>query len=262
MIPKRYLAAAVASLFAMGGAASALAQTQSDSSDQTSATSTSSNSQRTNAQGDSTRWNWQAGASRDRERSASREERRRGSDRGRAPSDWDALGEFDSRSDDRSGRYAAGPRMWRNLDEGSGYTYRERYYQPDASGQRYTMDRDRYRDPSSSMRNRERMRDRRDMAERDYDAYSDRSYYEGRQGARQMPRGMYRDRYSRAAPRDAWREGRAVGPQGWRGDMSEGMIAPPMSSLYGERGAVGPQGWQPGMNADAYGDRQYRMRGQ
>jgi len=262
MIPKRQFALAVASFFALSGAG-ALAQTQSDRSNQAGAASPSSNLHRTNAEGDRARWNRQAGDSRDSDMYPSREERWRRSDRARAPSDWDALGEFDSRSDDRSGRFAAGPGMWRNLDEGSGYTYRERYYQPDASRRHYTMDRERYRDPSNSMRDRERMRrDRRDMADRDYEAYSDRSYYEDRQRARQMPRGMYRDRYSRAAPRDSWREGRAVGPQGWRGDMSEGMIAPPMSSLYGERGAVGPQGWQPGMTSGAYTDSQYRTRGQ
>jgi hypothetical protein len=54
------------------------------------------------------------------------------------PRRWDAMGEFDSRSDDRMGsRMQRGPRFWRDIDEGSGYTYRDRYYQPDAERQGY-----------------------------------------------------------------------------------------------------------------------------
>ncbi len=254
MIPTRKMAITMASLFAMSGASAALAGNASNEARQSHGTSGNAAQQRQSSADDSDRWNWQAGPALAQNGTSYRGDRWRGDQRRwRSSSDWDALGEFDTRSDDRSGRYGAGPRMWRNLDEGSGYTYRERYYDPYADRRSYSnYMRDRYRDDQRAMR--DRMRDSRDWDRGGYADYrNDRQrYYDDR---RFMQSRGERDRYGD-------RQDRAMGPQGWRGDLDEGLITQPMSSLYEDRGAVGPQGWQPGMSDRGYDDGRYGPRGQ
>jgi len=255
MIAKRNLAVAAATVLSMAATSGAFAQGGSDDAGQ---------HRQSNAD-QRDRWNWQAGPSHARNESSY--QRQRGdARRWRSPSEseWDALGEFDTRSDDRSGRYGAGPRMWRNLDEGSGYTYRERYYDPYADRRSYSnYMRDRYRDDQRTMRDQRAMRDMRDRMRmrdsRDWDRggyadsrYDRQRYYDDR---RAMQSRGERDRYGQ-------RQDRAMGPQGWRGDLEEGLITQPMSSLYEDRGAVGPQGWQPGMSDRSYENGRYGPRGQ
>ena len=128
MIQKRRLVITLASLLAMSGASAVLARSSSDEAAHQGAESASSMHERWADANPRGRW---------------RDERR-----WRSSWDWDALVEFDRRVNARSGRLYAGPRL-RNLDEGSGSTYRERFYDPYGSPSRYVdyMDRNRFREP-------------------------------------------------------------------------------------------------------------------
>ncbi len=195
------------------------------------------------------------------------------SSRNQNEGNWDAFGEIDPRERPPRG-------FWRDIDEGSGYTYRDPYYDsqqdggqarysrgPRFSGQeernpRYSdrwspdpryMERghagrgDRYPDPRARYPQR--------ASERDYDPYSYRnappSYRTRERDAYADERARYDD-YRRGrdrsmADRDEWQydRGRAVGPRGWRGDIAT--QSGRQSNMYRDRGAVGPQGWQPDM---------------
>jgi hypothetical protein len=123
---------------------------------------------------------------------------------------WGAVGEFDERD-----RMYQDPAFWRDIEEGSGYTYRDDYYGPSArydygprAGRDYYSDRDaRWRGRGDGMM--ERGPDYRDYYSRDDwrrdDYRSERDRYRDQWSGRVGARGGWDERW-RGAPGDRMRQ--------------------------------------------------------
>jgi hypothetical protein len=177
------------------------------------------------------------------------------------PRGWDAMGEFDRGAFDRRGRrMQRSPEFWSDVDEGFGYTYRDRYY--DDAPQRY--DRRAWSDGPGGRYSDGRYGEYGPQWDdhRPRTRYGDDARYRDERMARYPPSDPYAeyDRWrgrgmsDRLSPgRGNWREGPAVGPQGWRGDLGDALSSDQQASMYDDRGVTGPQGWQPGMNESPRG---------
>jgi hypothetical protein len=196
----------------------------------------------------------------------------------RSDRDWDALGEFDER-----GAVYQGPGVWRDLEEGSGYTYRDdydgRYYGP-RGGRDYYSERDsRWRSREGGMTASDYRDDypREDWRGRDDYYYSERDRYRDEWAGHGGGRGGWDDRW-RAAPGDRmgggwnypdyegaapgerywrdrgeWRNDQQwpeVGPRGgrwhgdqWSGRFDDGRLDPGRANMG--PGSVAGQGWGP-----------------